>query len=129
MVVNGRPRGKVVGQKSPRTAAFEDIEDGVEDIAQGVGAWSSLGLWGRQVRSQTNPLGVGKVGGIRLSHRRKRTKSSQPLPLPNRLSEDPFEEHNIVDERDEEEIEERRNDVVAWRARVNAVYEGKIVAN
>ena len=35
------------------------------------------------------------------------------------LSEDPFEAHNIVDERDEEEIEERRN----------AVYEGKIVAN
>ena len=45
------------------------------------------------------------------------------------LSEDPFEEHNIVDECDEEEMEERRNDVVAWRARVNAVYEGKIVAN
>jgi lipoteichoic acid synthase len=44
------------------------------------------------------------------------------------LSEDPFEEHNIVDECDEQEIEERRNDVVAWRARVNAIYEGKIVA-
>ena len=45
------------------------------------------------------------------------------------LSEDPFEEHNIMDERDEEEIEERRNDVVAWRARVNAIYEGTIVAD
>jgi hypothetical protein len=44
------------------------------------------------------------------------------------LSEDPFEERNIVDERDEQEIEERRNDVIAWRARVNAIYEGKIVA-
>lgn len=44
------------------------------------------------------------------------------------LSEDPFEERNIVDERDEKEIEERRNDVIAWRARVNAIYEGKIVA-
>ncbi len=31
------------------------------------------------------------------------------------LSEDPFEEHNIVDERDEGEIEKRRNEVVAWR--------------
>ena len=29
------------------------------------------------------------------------------------LSEDPFEERNIVDERDEREIRERRNDVVA----------------
>jgi lipoteichoic acid synthase len=44
------------------------------------------------------------------------------------LSEDPFEERNIVDKRDKQEIEERRNDVVAWRARVNAIYEGKIVA-
>jgi len=44
------------------------------------------------------------------------------------LSDDPFEEHNIVEERDEREIEERRNDVIAWRARVNAIYEGKIVA-
>jgi hypothetical protein len=34
-----------------------------------------------------------------------------------------------VDERDEQEIEERRNDVVAWRARVNAIYEGTIVAH
>src|SRR5215210_8178972 len=32
VVVNGRPRREVVGQKSPRTAASEDIEDGVEDI-------------------------------------------------------------------------------------------------
>jgi arylsulfatase A-like enzyme len=31
------------------------------------------------------------------------------------LSKDPFEEHNIVDQRDDQEIEERRNDVVAWR--------------
>ena len=44
------------------------------------------------------------------------------------LAEDPFEEHNIVDERDERELRERRNDIVAWRARVNAVYEGKIAA-
>jgi len=44
------------------------------------------------------------------------------------LSQDPFEEHNIVDERDEQDIQERRNGVVAWRARVNAVYEGKVVA-
>jgi lipoteichoic acid synthase len=44
------------------------------------------------------------------------------------LSEDPFEEHNIVDERDGREIEERRNEIVAWRARVNAIHEGKIAA-
>jgi lipoteichoic acid synthase len=45
------------------------------------------------------------------------------------LAQDPLEERNIVDERDEEEIEERRNDIVASRARVNAIYEGRIVAD
>jgi lipoteichoic acid synthase len=44
------------------------------------------------------------------------------------LSEDPSEERNIAHERDERESRERRNDLVAWRARVNAIYEGKIVA-
>jgi lipoteichoic acid synthase len=44
------------------------------------------------------------------------------------LSEDPFEENNIVNERDEQKIRERRNDIIAWRARVNAIYEGRIVA-
>jgi lipoteichoic acid synthase len=44
------------------------------------------------------------------------------------LGEDPFEVHNIVNERDERELRERRNEIVAWRARVNAVYEGKIAA-
>ena len=31
-------------QKPPITATFEHVEDGVENIAQGMGAWSSLGL-------------------------------------------------------------------------------------
>jgi len=39
------------------------------------------------------------------------------------LSEDPFEEHNLADERSEE-VKERRIDLIAWRARVNALYEG-----
>jgi hypothetical protein len=43
MVVNGRPWRKVVGQKPPMTATFEYVEDGVKNIAQGVGAWSSFG--------------------------------------------------------------------------------------
>ncbi len=46
MVVNGRPRREIVGQKPPMAATFRDVEDGVKDIAQGVGAWSSLGLRG-----------------------------------------------------------------------------------
>ena len=33
MVVNGRPRGKVMGQKAPMTATFQDVEDGVKNSA------------------------------------------------------------------------------------------------
>src|SRR5215217_2402117 len=51
VIVNGRPRREVVGQKPPMAASFQDVEDGVENIAQGVGTWPSLGLWGGQVRS------------------------------------------------------------------------------
>ena len=46
MVVNGRPWRKVVGQKPPSTAAFEHVEDSVENIAQGVGPWSFSGFRG-----------------------------------------------------------------------------------
>jgi len=36
VVVDGLPRGQVVGELSPLAARFEDIEDGVDDFAQGV---------------------------------------------------------------------------------------------
>jgi len=34
-----------MGQKPPMTATLEYVEDSVENIAQGVGAWPSLGFW------------------------------------------------------------------------------------
>ena len=33
MIVNGRPRGKVMGQKAPSTPTADDVEDGVKNIA------------------------------------------------------------------------------------------------
>ena len=36
VVVDGLPRGQVVGQIAPLAACCEDIEDGVRDFAQGV---------------------------------------------------------------------------------------------
>jgi lipoteichoic acid synthase len=38
------------------------------------------------------------------------------------LSEDPFEMNNLADERSEEEIDERRNDLLVWRQRDDAEY-------
>jgi len=36
VVVDGLPRGQVVGQIAPLAACCEDIQDGVDDFAQGV---------------------------------------------------------------------------------------------
>ena len=39
------------------------------------------------------------------------------------LSEDPLEKHNLADEGGQE-LEERRNELLAWRARIDALYRG-----
>lgn len=44
MVVNGLPRGQVVGELSPLATRFEDIQDGVGDFAQGVVSGVSAGF-------------------------------------------------------------------------------------
>jgi hypothetical protein len=44
VVVNGLPRGQVVGELSPLATRFEDIQDGVGDFAQGVVSGVSAGF-------------------------------------------------------------------------------------
>ena len=44
------------------------------------------------------------------------------------LSEDPLEMHNLADEYSNEELDERREDLLAWRTRVNAQH-GDILIN
>jgi phosphoglycerol transferase MdoB-like AlkP superfamily enzyme len=39
------------------------------------------------------------------------------------LSKDPLEKNNLADERAKDEIDKRRNDLLAWRSGVNAAYE------
>ncbi len=43
------------------------------------------------------------------------------------LSEDPLEKHNLASERSKEELDERREDLLAWRWRVNAEYGGVLI--
>jgi hypothetical protein len=38
------------------------------------------------------------------------------------LSEDPLEQNNLADERSKKEIDERREDLLAWRQRDDAEY-------
>jgi hypothetical protein len=42
------------------------------------------------------------------------------------LSKDPLEEHNLADEYGKEEVDKRREDLLAWRSKVNTQYGGPI---
>jgi hypothetical protein len=68
VVVDGLPRREVVGQKPPGAAALQEVEDGVEDLAQAVQARSPFVFWDRQERFDALPLGIGKVGWVCTSH-------------------------------------------------------------
>jgi hypothetical protein len=78
-VVDAAPGREVVGEQAPRTAAPYDIEDGVNDLAQGVETRTSGGFGSGKVRLQAAPFGVGEVGWICCSHASYRV----PLPAPD----------------------------------------------
>ena len=44
------------------------------------------------------------------------------------LSQDPFEERNLASQRSKEELDERREELFAWRTKVNAQH-GRILVN
>ena len=44
------------------------------------------------------------------------------------LSQDPFEQRNLADERGKEELDARREELFAWRSKVNAQH-GRIMVN
>src|SRR3954452_17975578 len=55
-------------QEAPGTSATDDVEDGVEDLAQGETPAPPGGSWSRQMRLYALPLGVGEVGWVSLFH-------------------------------------------------------------
>jgi len=59
-VINGFPLWKISGQIAPRAAAFDQIEDGVEDSPPIFGRSSMFGRFGKH-RFDPGPLGVSKV--------------------------------------------------------------------
>jgi hypothetical protein len=46
-VIHGSPRRKVVGQEPPGVATSDDVEDGVENLLDGMFTWSVTRLGGR----------------------------------------------------------------------------------
>ncbi len=70
VVVDGLPGRKLVGQQAPGTSATQHVEDGVEDLPQGMDSRAAGSLRDGEVRLYAGPLGVGKVGLVCSSHAR-----------------------------------------------------------
>ncbi len=70
-----------MGQESPGTATTHDVENGVEDLAQGMYSGPSGSFRDRDVGLYVGPFGIGEVGLVCSSHARYSTES---------LSQDPF---------------------------------------
>ncbi|MEA2593742.1 MAG: hypothetical protein QOF01_211 [Thermomicrobiales bacterium] len=67
VVVDGLPGRVVVGQRPPRDAIAQDVEDGVHQLAHVHGPWATTRLGRRQVRLQARPLAIRQVGGVSCS--------------------------------------------------------------
>ena len=63
MVIDGLPRREVFGQEPPLGPGLDQIEDGVDDLAQG-GAWAAAFFGGGQEAAEQMPLIVGEGGVV-----------------------------------------------------------------
>ena len=61
MMIDGRPRREVFGQEPPLGTGLDQIEDGIDHLAQG-GAWTPAFFGGGQEAAEPLPLVVGEVG-------------------------------------------------------------------
>jgi hypothetical protein len=59
VVIDGGPSRKVVGQESPLAAALQEVEDGLEDLAQIADPWASVSFGHGKVGLYVVPFGVG----------------------------------------------------------------------
>ena len=59
-----------MGQQAPGASTTRDVEDGVEDLAQGVHPGASRGFGGGQMGLYVGPLGIGEVCLVCSSHAR-----------------------------------------------------------
>ena len=80
-MVDGLPGWEVVREQSPGTAAADEVENGVEDLAGAMQPGSSGGFGNGQVRFEAAPFGVLEVALVCFSHARNPTE---------RVSQNPF---------------------------------------
>ena len=55
-------------QKTQGAAAFECVEDGIEDLPSAANFWSTPSLRCGKAGIQVTPFRVGKISGVRLTH-------------------------------------------------------------
>jgi hypothetical protein len=58
-MVDGLPRREVMGQEAPGATTTEDVEDGIENLAQGMDSRTSDSFRGWQVGLDARPFGIG----------------------------------------------------------------------
>jgi len=70
-MVYGLPRREIVRQQAPSTpATHDDVEDGIDDLAEGVHPGSPGRFGGREMGFYIGPLGIGEVALVCSSHAR-----------------------------------------------------------
>jgi hypothetical protein len=81
-----------VRQQAPSTPAAHNVEDGIDDLAQGVQSRASGGVGGREVGIYVGPFGIGEVGLVCSSHARYSTE----LPSQDTFSDSFFTQFSEV---------------------------------
>src|SRR5215212_11888159 len=74
VVVDALPGWVLVREQSPGTAAADEVENGVEDLAGAMQPGSSGGFGNGQVRFEAAPFGVLEVALVCFSHARNPTE-------------------------------------------------------
>src|SRR5215216_4685753 len=96
-MVDGLSGREIVRQEPPGTSATHDVEDGVEDLAEGVHPRASGIFGGREMGLYVGPLGIGEVGLVCSSHARYSTELLPPDYPFRTVSEGLFSEVQMQD--------------------------------
>jgi hypothetical protein len=92
VVICRLPRRELVREQPPGTAAANDVEDGVQDLADRAEPWSANIFWRWQIRLKARKLGVGQVCEIRAP------QWQTPAILPAKPTRVPVFRQSLVDD-------------------------------
>src|ERR1041384_3387394 len=82
VMIDDAPGRQIVGDKAPRTAGAQDIQDRIDDLALGINFWSTTRLGGRDHWFENLPFGIMEVGWVRFSGLHTAILPQQITPIP-----------------------------------------------